>query len=122
MDVIGAGAKESPMLMTAADYRESLRRLSPRVFIDGQRVTSVADEPLLAPGIAGVGVTYDFAHHPAHAALMTARRETTGALINRMLHIDETTTDLLRKLEAILLVRQASCRPPRSLAQYVLNP
>ena len=66
------------MLMTAADYRESLRRLSPRVFIDGQRVASVADEPLLAPGIAGVGVTYDFAHIPAHAALMTARREDGG--------------------------------------------
>src|SRR5258708_23893885 len=121
MDVIGAGAKESPMLMTAADYRESLRRLSPRVFIDGQRVTSVADEPLLAPGIAGVGVTYDFAHHPAHAALMTARRETTGALINRMLHIDETTTDLLRKLEAVRLVCQESGCAQRYLAHAPLN-
>ena len=78
------------MLMTAADYRESLRRLSPRVFIDGRRVTSVADEPLLAPGIAGVGVTYDFAHMPAHAALMTARQGAAGPTVNRMLHIDET--------------------------------
>ena len=56
------------MLMTASDYRESLRRHAPRVFINGSRVESVADEPLLAPGIAGVGVTYDFAHRPEHAA------------------------------------------------------
>ena len=47
------------MLMTSGDYRESLRRYSPRVFVDGRRVESVADEPSLAPGIAGVGVTYD---------------------------------------------------------------
>ena len=53
------------MLMTAADYRESLRRYSPRVFVNGSRVDSVADEPLLAPGIAGVGVTYDFAASPS---------------------------------------------------------
>ena len=50
------------MLMTAADYRESLRRYRPRVFVDGRAVDSVADEPLLAPGIAAIGVTYDFAH------------------------------------------------------------
>ena len=49
------------MLMPAAEYRDSLRRYHPRVFVNGQRVDSVADEPLLAPGIAGVGVTYDFA-------------------------------------------------------------
>ena len=109
------------MLMTAADYRESLRRLSPRVFINGQRVASVADEPLLAPGIAGVGVTYDFAHMPAHAALMTARRQATGATVNRMLHIDETTTDLLRKLEAVRLVCQESGCAQRYLAHDALN-
>ena len=26
------------MLMTAADYRESLRRYKPRVFVDGERI------------------------------------------------------------------------------------
>lgn len=45
------------MLMTAADYRESLRGYRPRVFVEGKRVESVADEPLLTPGIAAIGVT-----------------------------------------------------------------
>jgi 4-hydroxybutyryl-CoA dehydratase/vinylacetyl-CoA-Delta-isomerase len=98
------------MLMSAADYRESLRRLSPRVFVNGQRVESVADEPLLAPGVAGVGVTYDYALRPEHAALMTARQGTSGKTVNRMLHIDETSTDLLYKLEAVRLVcRESGC-------------
>ena len=98
------------MLMPAAEYRDSLRRYRPRVFVIGQRVESVPDEPLLAPGIAGVGVTYDFALMPEHAALMTARQGTSGKTINRMLHIDETSTDLLYKLEAVRLVcRESGC-------------
>ena len=69
------------MLMTAADYRESLRRYKPRVFINSDLVGSVADDLRLAPGIAGVGVTYDFAQAPEHAALMTARQGTSGRTV-----------------------------------------
>jgi 4-hydroxybutyryl-CoA dehydratase / vinylacetyl-CoA-Delta-isomerase len=98
------------MLMTASDYRESLRAYAPRVFVNGARVESVADEPLLAPGIAATGVTYDYALRPEHRALMTARQCTSGKTVNRMLHIDETSQDLLYKLEAVrLLCRTVGC-------------
>jgi 4-hydroxybutyryl-CoA dehydratase / vinylacetyl-CoA-Delta-isomerase len=39
------------MLMTAAEYRDSLRVYKPRVFVNGRLVASVADEPLLAPAL-----------------------------------------------------------------------
>jgi 4-hydroxybutyryl-CoA dehydratase/vinylacetyl-CoA-Delta-isomerase len=98
------------MFMSSADYRDSRRGYTPRVFVNGRRVESVADEPLLAPGIAGVGVTYDFALKPEHAALMTARQGSSGKAVNRMLHIDESSTDLLYKLEAVRLVcRESGC-------------
>jgi len=98
------------MLMTAADYRESLRRYKPRVFVNGDRIESVADEPRLAPGINAIGVTYDFAHKKEHELLMTARQGTSGKIVNRMLHIDETSTDLLYKLEAVrILCRTSGC-------------
>jgi 4-hydroxybutyryl-CoA dehydratase / vinylacetyl-CoA-Delta-isomerase len=109
------------MLMSAADYRDSLRRFAPRVFVNGARIESVADEPLLAPGIAGVGVTYDFARRPEHAALMTARQGTSGKTVNRMLHIDETSTDLLYKLEAVRLVCRESGCAQRYLSHDALN-
>lgn len=109
------------MLMTGADYRESLRRYSPRVFVNGAAVTSVADEPLLAPGIASVGVTYDFAHVPRHETLMRAVQGTSGLTVNRMLHIDETSTDLLYKLEAVRLVCQESGCAQRYLSHDALN-
>jgi len=70
-------------MMTAAAYRESLRRLSPRIFVDGRKVESVADDPAFVPGINAVGVAYDFAHVPEHAALMTARQATSGKIVNR---------------------------------------
>jgi len=107
------------MLMDAAGYRESLRRYSPKVFVDGARVESVADEPKLAPGIAGVGVTYDFAQRREHAALMTARQD--GRLVNRMLHVNESSTDLLYKLEAVRLVCRESGCAQRYLSHDALN-
>jgi 4-hydroxybutyryl-CoA dehydratase / vinylacetyl-CoA-Delta-isomerase len=42
--------------------------------------------------------------------LMLARQGTSGKTVNRMLHIDETSTDLLYKLEAIrLLCKHSGC-------------
>jgi 4-hydroxybutyryl-CoA dehydratase/vinylacetyl-CoA-Delta-isomerase len=109
------------MLMTAADYRESLRAFRPRVFVNGQAVTSVADEPLLMPGINAVGVTYDLAHKAEHLPLMTARQGTTAKTINRMLHINETSSDLLAKLEAVRLVCRYSGCAQRYLTHDALN-
>jgi 4-hydroxybutyryl-CoA dehydratase / vinylacetyl-CoA-Delta-isomerase len=109
------------MLMDADGYRDSLRRYAPRVFVNGRRIESVADEPLLAPGIAGVGVTYDFAQRKQHQTLMTARQGTSGKIVNRMLHIDETSTDLLYKLEAVRLVCKESGCAQRYLTHDALN-
>jgi 4-hydroxybutyryl-CoA dehydratase / vinylacetyl-CoA-Delta-isomerase len=109
------------MLMSAAEFRDSLRAYKPRVFVNGQRIESVTDSPLLAPGIAATGVTYDFALDPAHKTLMTARQATSGKTVNRMLHVNETSTDLLYKLEAIrLLCRESGCAM-RYLTHDALN-
>ena len=109
------------MLMDSAEYRDSLRRYQPRVFLNGQRVASVADEPLLAPGVAAVGVTYDFAHKLQYAELMTATQKTSGKLVNRMLHISEDSNDLLSKLEAVRLVCAESGCAQRYLSHDALN-
>jgi 4-hydroxybutyryl-CoA dehydratase/vinylacetyl-CoA-Delta-isomerase len=101
------------MLMSAEGFRDSLRRYRPRVFVNGKRIECVADEPLLAPGIAATAVAYDFALRPEHERLMTARQGTAGKTVNRMLHIDETSTDLLMKLDD---GRRVSKQPGRCCA------
>lgn len=73
--------KVSAMHQSGQQYRESLRRYHPRVFINGRQVDVVADEPLLAPGIAGVALTYDFALREDLAPWMRARPQTAARLI-----------------------------------------
>ena len=48
-------------LMTGDEYRESLRRYKPVVYVDGRLVESVADEPAFRPGVNALAFTYDYA-------------------------------------------------------------
>ncbi len=96
------------MLMSGQDYRESLRRYQPQVFVNGRQIASVVDEALLAPGVNGVALTYDLALREDCAALMRAVRpdRAGGQAVNRMIAIPASTQDLLDKLEAVRLVCQ----------------
>ena len=106
-------------LMTAADYRESLRAYQPRVFINGQRVASVADEPLLQPGINALGVTYDMAKNATLSKLMLSSGG--GYTAPRMLDLNHSAGDLLNKLEAVRLMCQETGCAQRYLAHDALN-
>src|SRR5687768_18030970 len=107
---MGSGGTVAGMLRSAEEYRESLRAYRPRVFVDGEAVESVADEPRLAPGISAIGVTYDFAGRPEYVDVMTAKQATSGKTVNRLAHLNETNHDLLQKLEAVRLVcRESGC-------------
>ena len=64
-------------LMSGEQYRESLRRLKPVVYVDGQRVESVADEPALRPGVNALAFTYDFALDETRAPVALATRKPT---------------------------------------------
>ena len=80
-------------LMSGDDFRESLRRYKPRVFLDGRQVDSVADEPGFAPGINAIALTYDYALKPRYAPIMTATQHTSGKLVNRLSHINTSSGD-----------------------------
>jgi len=105
--------------MTSADYRESLRRLKPVVYVDGRKVESVADEPAFQPGIRALGVSYDYARDPRLAPLMLAR--TAGRTVPRMLALNESAGDLLNKLEAVRILCQETGCAQRYLAHDSLN-
>src|SRR5690606_35617479 len=98
--------EEAAMLMSGNDYRESLKRYRPRVFVNGEAVGSVADHPALAPGVAAVGLTYDFALREELRPVMRAPAASGPAEVNRMMAIPTSGQDLLNKLEAVRLVCQ----------------
>ena len=103
------------MLMSSSDYRESLRAYRPRVFVQGSQVESVPDDPRLAPGVNAVGVTYDYARSEKYRPIATATQHTSGATVNRFLHVNRTTSDLLAKLE----YTRAVCRETGCAMRYL---
>src|SRR6185436_12556596 len=92
-------APAASALMSGDAYRESLRRLRPRVFVDGRRVESVVDDPAFGPGVNAIALTYDHALKPQYAPLMTAVQSTSGKRVHRFTHINSVSDDLLNKLE-----------------------
>ncbi len=108
-------------LMTGADYRESLRRLRPVVYVDGRQVESVADDPALAPGVNALAFTYDFARDPALAPIALATQSQRNRVVPRMLHVNESSGDLLNKLEAVRVLCQETGCAQRYLAHDALN-
>jgi 4-hydroxybutyryl-CoA dehydratase/vinylacetyl-CoA-Delta-isomerase len=119
LPVAGAGT-----FLSGDDYRESLRRCKPLVYVDGQRIDSVVDAPSLRPGVNALALTYDYARDLAKAPLMTAvqtRHGAGGRRVNRMLHVNESAGDLLNKLEAVRLLCQETGCAQRYLAHDALN-
>ena len=108
-------------LMSGDDFRESLRRYKPRVFLDGQQVASVADERGFGPGINAIALTYDYALKPKYAPIMTAVQHTSGKVVNRLSHINTSSGDLLNKLEAVRLVCQETGCAQRYLTHDAMN-
>jgi 4-hydroxybutyryl-CoA dehydratase/vinylacetyl-CoA-Delta-isomerase len=108
-------------LMSGDDYRESLRRYRPTVFVDGRRVDDVAGDPALRPGINAIALTYDHALKAEYEPLMTAVEQSTGKRVNRFTHLNRSAGDLLNKLEAVRLVCQETGCAQRYLTQDALN-
>ncbi|MGF6376017.1 4-hydroxybutyryl-CoA dehydratase/vinylacetyl-CoA-Delta-isomerase [Clostridiales Family XIII bacterium PM5-7] len=99
------------MLMTGNQYIESLRKLNTRVYMFGEKVENWVDHPMIRPSINCVAMTYDLAHDPAHADLMTAKSSLTGETINRFSHLHQSSEDLRKKVKMQRLLGQktASC-------------
>jgi len=108
-------------LMSGDDFRESLRRYKPRVYLDGQQVASVVDERGFGPGINAIALTYDYALKAKYAPIMTAVQHTSGKTVNRLTHINTSSGDLLNKLEAVRLVCQETGCAQRYLTHDALN-
>ena len=99
------------MLMTGAQYIESLRKLNTRVYMFGEKVDNWVDHPIIRPSINSVKMTYDLAQDPEYADLMTAKSNITGEVVNRFSHLHQSTDDLRKKVKMQRLLGQktASC-------------
>lgn len=109
-------------LMSAEQYEESLRKLNLVVYMFGERVKNVVDNPIIRPSMNAVAKTYELAHRTEHEDLMTARSHLTGSRINRFTHIHQSTADLVKKSKmGRLLGRETGCCFQRCVGMDALN-
>jgi 4-hydroxybutyryl-CoA dehydratase/vinylacetyl-CoA-Delta-isomerase len=110
------------MMMTAQAYEESLRKLNLKVYLFGERIDNVVDNPIIRPSMNAVAKTYELARMPEHEDLMTATSHLTGRTINRFTHIHQNTTDLIKKTRMGRLLGGATgCCFQRCVGMDALN-
>jgi len=86
-------------LMTGEQYVESLKKLNLNVYMFGEKVENVVDNPIIRPSMNSVKMTYDLAQMPEYEDLMTVTSTLTGKKINRFANLHQSTGDLIKKVK-----------------------
>ncbi len=109
-------------MMTAEQYKESLRTLNPNVYMFGKQLESVTDNPIIRPSTDAVAKTYELAFCPEYEDIMTATSNITGNKINRFTHIHQSVEDLVKKSKmGRILGRETGCCFQRCVGMDALN-
>ena len=102
--------------------KKASARLNLVVYMFGKRVENVVDDPIIRPSMKAVAKTYELAHQPEHADIMTATSHLTGKKINRFTHIHQNIDDLVKKSKmGRLLGRDTGCCFQRCVGMDALN-
>lgn len=93
-------------IKTGSEYIESVKSLTPRVYVAGKRVENMLENPTTLSVIRATARVYDLAHEPQHKGTMVATSHLTGEPINRNLHVARNNYDLDMRAEMALLTSQ----------------
>lgn len=93
-------------MKNAEAYVESLRSLNLKVYLMGEQVHNLVDNPLIRPHINSASMTYELAHDMAFEDLMTVKSHISGKKINRFTHIHQSTEDLVKKIKMLRMIAQ----------------
>lgn len=86
-------------LMTKDQYIESLRKLKPTVYMFGERVENVVDNPRLRAGIEATGATYALAEDPEYRDLIVTHSKLIDEPINRFNNPPLSIEDLVARVK-----------------------
>jgi 4-hydroxybutyryl-CoA dehydratase/vinylacetyl-CoA-Delta-isomerase len=86
-------------LMTKEQYIESLRKLKPTVYMFGEKVGNVVDNPRLRAGIDATGATYELAEDPEFRDLIVTQSKLINEPINRFNNPPTSVEDLVARVK-----------------------
>jgi len=95
-------------IMTADEYRESIRKMKKTIFFMGERIDAM-DHPVNRPALNSVALTYDLCFKPEYEDLFTVKDD-FGGRVNRCLTLWKSPDDLLKKYEMIKIVAHINGR------------
>jgi 4-hydroxybutyryl-CoA dehydratase / vinylacetyl-CoA-Delta-isomerase len=98
--------RERSIMMNGNQYRESLRKLKPIIYYNGEKINCVVDHPMIKPHVNSAAMTYDLAQDPLYENLMTATSHLTGKKVNRFTHIQYSKDDLVNKVKMMRMIAQ----------------
>jgi len=86
-------------IMTKAEYIESLRALKPTVYMSGERITNVVDNPRIRAGIESTGATYELAELPEYRGMMITTSPLIHEPVNRFNLPPASIEDLVARVK-----------------------
>jgi 4-hydroxybutyryl-CoA dehydratase/vinylacetyl-CoA-Delta-isomerase len=84
---------------TFEQYIESLRKLTPTVYMFGERLENPVDNPRIRAGINATGATYELAQNEKYRDLITSISPFTGERINRFTLPPQSIEDLVMRVK-----------------------
>ncbi|MGD8562553.1 MAG: 4-hydroxyphenylacetate 3-hydroxylase N-terminal domain-containing protein [Desulfarculaceae bacterium] len=98
-------------VMTKAEYIESLRRMKPIVYMFGEKIENVVDNPRLRAGIEATGATYELAEMEEYRDLVIKQSPLINEPINRFNSPPMSVDDLVArvKINRLLGKRVGTC-------------
>ncbi len=109
-------------MKTPIEYIESLRKLDLVVYLFGEKITDVTENPVIKPSLNAVATTYSLAHNSDYEDIMTAVSHITGKRINRFNHIHQSVEDLVKKSKmGRLMGSHTGCCFQRCVGMDTLN-
>ncbi len=98
-------------LKTSDQYIESLRKLKPTVYMFGEKIENVVDNPRIRAGINATSATYELAEMAEYRELITTKSKFTEGIVNRFTNPPQSIEDLVMrvKINRILGGRVGTC-------------
>ncbi|MCJ7595048.1 MAG: 4-hydroxybutyryl-CoA dehydratase [Desulfobacterales bacterium] len=86
-------------LKTKEDYYESLRQMKPTVYMFGERITSVLDNPRLRAGVEATAATYELASMAEYRDLIVTQSPLINEPVNRFTLPPASIEDLVARVK-----------------------
>jgi 4-hydroxybutyryl-CoA dehydratase/vinylacetyl-CoA-Delta-isomerase len=90
-------------LKTSQEYLESVKELTPKVYVGGKWISNLLDHPVTRSMVMANAAIYDLASDPQHQRVMVAASHLTGEPINRNVNVCRDIHDLDMRQEMALL-------------------